>query len=537
MQQLVAAFGRNVTFYNGHFSAQDGKHLMLILETPVAITDGARSKELLAHIQGCLKDCPSFVKVDIVAGHTHTVANESLIKGDIARTGTVATIAFLIVLIWFFRDIRAVAFFLIPAASVLIALVCSGIVFGKVSAFVVALSTVIIGIADDYGIHIYTAIRTAGRRDVVVHIARPIVLAALFTSGIFFVFFFSSIPGYHQLAFLTIVSIWLCVWFVLLIFPQLVTLAPLDLPNLGEGVKSRKQDMGKVGFWCALLLILCVGAYRMHFSSEISTLDGVDANVRVGEERFEEIWLGGHKQGIFVVEAPTMDEALTINRSAFRDSATISKEIASIAPFLLPEKEQRANILAWHAFWRAKKGQDLRDGIQKSAARYGFSTDAFIPFLDLTRRDSFPGFTDVSFLKQMSERFISYSKDSVRILTFFPEESVFIDHFDRLTHKYPGTFVFREQSFLVGLAQVLIRKRRGSQGMRYCCCAWWLHFFAQSSFYSNCFICGGVVCSGSSRIIWFWVYPNRAGFSRAYDRGWAFDRLWRVYAVLFATQY
>ena len=77
----------------------------------------------------------------------------------------------------------------------------------------------------------------------------------------------------------------------------MVTLAPLDLPNLGEGVKSRKQDMGKVGFWCALLLILCVGAYRMHFSSEISTLDGVDANVRVGEERFEEIWLGGHKQG------------------------------------------------------------------------------------------------------------------------------------------------------------------------------------------------------------------------------------------------
>ena len=57
-----------------------------------------------------------------------------------------------------------------------------------------------------------------------------------------------------------------------------------------------------------------------------------------------------------------MDEALTITRSAFRDSATISKEIASIAPFLLPEKEQRANILAWHAFWRAKKGQDLRDG-------------------------------------------------------------------------------------------------------------------------------------------------------------------------------
>ena len=448
LQQLATTFGRNMTFYNGHFATQDGRHLMLILETTVPITDAVRSAKLLAHIQDCLKDRPSYVQVDIVAGHTHTLANEMLIKSDISRTVTVATIAYLLVLICFFRDIRASIFFLIPASSVLVALVCSRIMFGNVSAFVAALAAVIIGVSDDYGILVYTAIRTAGRRDVVTYMTRPIILAALFTTGTFAVFFFSSIPGYHQLAFLTIVSIWLCVWFVLLVFPHLVKVAPLHLPRgVGEGPTSPKRDRQKIVVWLVLVAILCVGAQRVRFSSDISTLDGVDAKIRAGEEKFEDVWIGRHKQGIFVLTAPTLEEALEVNRRVFNDSAEFSKDIASIAPFMLPEQEQNKNIAAWRAFWQTKKGQDLRDSIQVSAKQNGFSTGAFSSFLDLTQADSFPKMEDISFLKQMSERFVLSQKDSVRILTFFPEEPVYTEHFNRMAHKYPGSFIFSRAEF------------------------------------------------------------------------------------------
>jgi hypothetical protein len=118
-----------------------------------------------------------------------------------------------------------------------------------------------------------------------------------------------------------------------------------------------------------------------------------------------------------------------------------------MAPFLLPEEERSANITAWRTFWRSKPGQDLQDRIQKSAARYGFAKDAFTPFLDMTRRDSFPGFTDVPLLKQLSERFISHPKGLVRVFTFFPEEPFYMQHFHRLTQKYPGSFIFSETEF------------------------------------------------------------------------------------------
>ena len=448
LQQLGATFGRNVTFYNGHFATQDGRHLMLVLETPVSITDSVRSAQLLAHIRECFKDIPSFAKVDIVAGHTHAVANESLIKSDISRTVTVATIAYLIVLICFFRDMRAAIFFLIPACAVLVSLVCSGLVFGSVSAFVAALASVIIGVSDDYGILVYTAIRTSGRRDVVAYMARPIILAAFFTTGIFLVFFFSSVPGYHQLALLTIISIWLCVGFVLLVFPHLVTPAPLNLPRgVGEGPTSPKKDMIKIVAWFFLVAIMCVGASRIHFSSDISALDGVDAKIRAGEDKFEDVWLGRHKQSIFVVTAPTLELALAINQRVFSDSSAFSKEIARIAPFMLPDEEQKKNIAVWRAFWQTKEGRDLKGSLQVSAQKNGFSADAFASFFDLTRRDSFPKLEEVSFLKQISERFVSYQKESVRILTFFPEDTVYAEHFDRLTHKYPGTYVFSRTEF------------------------------------------------------------------------------------------
>lgn len=448
LQQLAATFGRNVTFYNGHFATQDGKHLMLILETPVPITDGTRSAALLDYLQKCLGDHPAFAKVDIISGHAHTAANETQIKSDISRTVTVATLAYLLVLICFFRDMRAAIFFMIPACSVLAALVCSGLVFGSVSAFVAAMASVIIGVSDDYGILVYTAIRTAGRRDVATFMARPIILAAFFTTGIFAVFFFSGVSGYHQLAFLTIVSIWLCVGFVLLIFPHLVTTSPMKLPRaVGEGKTDPKKDKFMIMIWLIFVVIMCVGASRIQFNSDISTLDGVDPKVRAGEDRFEDVWLGRQKQSIFVVTAPTLDAALTINQAVYNDSGAFVKEIASIAPFMQPAQEEKKNIAAWHTFWLTGQGSSLRDSIQAGAAQNGYSAEAFASFMALTRRDSFPKIDDVPFLKQMAERFVSYQKDSVRVLTFFPEESALTEHFDRLTLKYPGTFVFSRTHF------------------------------------------------------------------------------------------
>jgi predicted exporter len=458
LQQLAATFGRNVTFYNGHFATPDNRHVMLILETTVPITDAERSKALIAHIQDCLKDLPQYANVDIIAGHSHTVANESMIKSDIARTVTVATIAYLIVLVCFFRDMKAGIFFLIPACSVLGSLVLSGLIFGKISAFVAALASVIIGVSDDYGILLYTAIRTSGRRDIAAVMTRPIVLAALFTTGTFAVFFFSSVPGYHQLALLTIISIWLCVGFVLFIFPHLVTPAPIHLPRgVGEGPTDRRRDIQKIIVWGLMVIVLSAGAFRVRFSSDISTLDGVDLKTRAGESRFEDVWLGKRRQGIFIVTAPTLDEALTINRMVYNDSASLPG-ITSIAPFMRPEKEQRENSSAWHRFWQTAQGQNLIASINSAAQQNGFSADAFKAFTDLTHRGSIPSFDNVAFLRQMSDRFVTRQQGAYRVLTFFPEEPEYLAHFSRLALQYPGSFIFSRTAFSDRFSAIINRE-------------------------------------------------------------------------------
>lgn len=458
LRSLSGAFGRNVVFSNGHFTSQDGRNLMLILGTPVPVTDGPRSRDLLAHIERGLGERPPFARVDVIAGHTHAVANETLVKQDIARTAAVATVAFLVLLIGFFRDVRAGIFFIIPAFAILISLVCAGLVFGRVSALVAALSTVIIGIADDYGIHIYTAIRTTGHRDVVVHEVRPLLLAALFTSGIFLVFFLSNIPGYHQLAFITLLSIWLCLGFVLLVFPHLVPLTPMKLPKLTDRGLNPGRDRRRVWVWCGLLLALGAGALQMRFSSVASTLDGVGADVRAGEERFNRTWAGGQRQAIFVAEAPTRDQALEIARSVYRETAELAAEISSLAPLWASPQERTANTAAWSDLWQSGAGRSLRDSIRAGAAKLGFAPEAFRPFLDLTERRTFPSFEDVPLLARLSERFISTTGTAARVFTYFPEDPGHLEAFEGLTKKYPGTFLFSETGFERRLGDSLNRE-------------------------------------------------------------------------------
>ena len=221
---------------------------MLVLQTPVTITDASGARELVLYLRERLEDLPDYVSADIIAGHLHTISNEDVIKRDVWLALGIAGAAFFFLFVFLFRDIRAAMLFLLPVASVLVAINLSNLLLSHLSYFIVGMGGVVAGISVDYGIHVYMAVRSGdGRADAVKRVAKPVVTGALTTLSVFAAFFFSSVQGYHQLALFSILSIALCLACALFLLPHLMGgRRRVGSEDVGEGGIRRLQGRGGI---------------------------------------------------------------------------------------------------------------------------------------------------------------------------------------------------------------------------------------------------------------------------------------------------
>ena len=83
IEKLSSSLGYNVLIEKGHFISRDRRHALLIVKTPIKLTDGFGSRKLISYLETQLNGLPSYVSADIIAGHLHTISNEDVIKRDI----------------------------------------------------------------------------------------------------------------------------------------------------------------------------------------------------------------------------------------------------------------------------------------------------------------------------------------------------------------------------------------------------------------------------------------------------------------------
>ncbi|NCC49816.1 MAG: hypothetical protein EOM20_01240 [Spartobacteria bacterium] len=432
IQKLSSSFGYRVLIKNGHFVSEDGRHAMIILETPVPLTDNAGAQQLLACLERCVAQLPARIQTAIICGHQHTVSNQKIVMQDIQRTFIIAALAFLLLFLLFFRDIRAVLVFLIPVAAVVVAVNIGWLFMGRIAMLIVGLSAFIAGIAIDYGIHIFIAVRTHGSEcRVIQRVTRPITLGALTTIGVFVAFLFSRIPGYRQLGLISLSSIIISLVYAVFVLPRFLrkhTSGPLGGASLpvpsADGAKGRH-----VPIVVAFAVVLGAGllyAPRVTFDSDLAHLDGTASDIIDTENRFFETWgRGVADQGLFVVMHPDYAQALEINDRIYR-SFTRQLPTADYANFamLWPSPlQQQSNSLAWTAFWQDGREEKLRLLLSSQGAAFNFSDEAFTPFFE----QLYPASPYVDepesnrLFATLKERFVQADPQGFQVLSFFPD--------------------------------------------------------------------------------------------------------------------
>lgn len=424
MQGLSAALGYRVDIVQGRLISQDRKNMLLVLDTPVLVTDGAGSKELLNHIASCIDKTDS-LKVTIVAGHVHSVSNEMIIRKDVARTCIIATLAFFLLFLLTCKDLRVGFVFLMPLIAILLSINISAILLGAMSYFIAGFGAVIAGIAIDYGIHIYIAKKCNG--DEGVHfVAKPVVIGSLTTLSVFFAFFFSSVQGYSELACFSILSILLCLILSLFLLPHLIKHDGLPASTLGN-LKNIKLPNSKILCIGWLLFLLICGAFisRLVIDTDIKNFDGSAPEVFEQEADFHRIWGGDDQPAIMVSEAADMESAIKLNDSASAKASEIlgQDKLLTLASIWKPYAIRKENLTRWNSFWKDGEEASLRNLLNKSAEKRDFTKETFDPFFNsLYSSRLVEGLPDdIEFLAQVLDRFVITNENKTMVLSYFDD--------------------------------------------------------------------------------------------------------------------
>ncbi|HPO13699.1 MAG TPA: MMPL family transporter [Candidatus Hydrogenedentes bacterium] len=463
--KLSMSLGYDVVVKEGHLVSKDSRHTMIIVKTPVILTEGFGARDLVNYLQERIKELPEYVSADIIAGHMHTVGNEDTVKRDIWLITCIATTSFLLLFLFVFRDPVAVGIFLIPVGAILVSISITGFVFDTLSYFVVGMCSVIAGIADDYGIFVYVAVRKkAGGLESVKKVFTPVLLGGLTTIGTFAVFFLSSIPGYRQLAFLSSVSIALCLVFTLFLLPHYLSKAKIvepgkTMPPPAIPIRSKRYDHFVIALWVLILAAMMIQAKNLHMDNDIARFDGAGPEVFSAEDRFHETWGGKILPAILVVSAGTLEEAYQVNTEIYEAAKqTIGADNFSSLAALWPGMNTRKdNLLRWRNFWSPEKEEEFKKLLLEHGRAFDFSEDAFQPFFEQLHQtqDLTVEPVGLDFFDRLKDQFVVKKQGGYNILSYFPDQADYIAALSAVCSGHPGTFVVSRKHFSSEISNAL----------------------------------------------------------------------------------
>lgn len=447
LRALPSSMGFEVTVEDGHFLSRDGRHALLIVQTPVPMMDSPGSQEMIGALRAKITELPAYVGADIVCGHLHTIGNEAAIKRDIKVASLVAAIAYIVLLLLIFRDPRILFVLIIPVIAVIWSIVIAAALQGALLYMVIGFGTAISGISIDFGLLVYIGMKQGGDERKFVRLARLVTIDALTTVCGFAVLFFSLIHGYHQLALFSILCVLICLFFSIFVLPLFLAgslSAPPSRPaHSWETRLLGIPDRWRVALWLLATVVVAVGAGSIRFDSDVQKLDGSGREVEQAEQRFHETWGGRASQALFVVTGSSVEAAMEANDQVFHEATArlAPGEFTSLAQFWPSAKTREENTARWDRFWQEGRAEKLRTLLAGAAAPYGFADEAFEPFFAglATQREAAPAAGEM--IGQLRERFMVERGGEISILSFFPDDARTVASLKEVAAQHPGAFI------------------------------------------------------------------------------------------------
>ncbi len=421
----------NMRLLDGHFVSADRKSALVIADTSVPVTDSQGARRLLDHIaKQTAAVVPPEIKASLVCGHRYALANAEGIRRDLYVILGLASLAVLAIYLFYLRSPGAVWVFLVPGAALVVASGVIAAVSENVSAITLGFGGVLLGIADEFAMHVYFSCRKGGDRvaAVIGEISRPVLFGGMATLASFAVMLGSSLPGQRQLAIYTMTGILASLVLSLVVLPHVIRPARRsDRPApVAAGLRPFPPRRRVVAVWLLLLAACLWQSTKIRFDGDLRSLSLVPPELREAERELSETWGDVRDKAILFSAGKDLDAALAVNDRLFRllSGRIPEGQLVSLAPILPSRETQIANLERWSEFWSGGAAARLAASLRREGESLGFSGNAFAPFL--ASLEASPGVRTADDLRagglgEMIDSLILRASGTVQVMTLVPD--------------------------------------------------------------------------------------------------------------------
>lgn len=380
--------------YDGYIFTPDMSRAIVMLSSPFGNSETDKNSQLLQLLTSGIEQMNTRypnIEAHVLGGPQIAVGNAQQIKHDSILAVSLAVVLILALLFLSFRSLRNI---LLIAFSIgwgwLFALGALALFHDNISIIVVGISSVILGIALNYPLHLIAHIgHETNIRQALKEISAPLLVGNITTVGAFLALVPLNSVALRDLGLFASLLLIGTIFYVLVFLPHQVSVPKKveEVKEKDDGLVARgnrlldrishirlENKSWLVGIVIVLTLVFGWFSFQVEFDSNLANINYMTDEQRADMDYFQKLTADdtvSTKRTLYVVSsAPTIDAAL--------DSCN-SKKINGVSQFLASESMQKERISRWKKF--VSKYQDLLNAqFAKAAKAKGFSVDAFSDF-------------------------------------------------------------------------------------------------------------------------------------------------------------
>ena len=382
---------------DGYIFTPDLSRAVAMMNSPFGSSETENNSRLLKLLEGAAArmngDFPD-VTVDIIGGPAIAVGNSHRIKTDSFIAVSLSVILIILLLIYSFNSARNILLiFLSVGWGLLFALGGMALLGDSVSIIVIGISSVILGIAVNYPLHLVAqVVQQPDRRAALKEIVSPLVVGNITTVGAFLALIPLKSTALRDLGIFASLLLAGTILFVLIYLPHLIEVKkPAERQSrlLGFLSKVRLEESRVLMFAVvAVTAVLALFSFRTGFDSDISNINYMTRSQREDMQYFEDLLTRDTThtaRTLYVMgEGAGFDAALAgMAPKVPKIDSMVSKGLAvpqnQAAGFIVSREEQESRLGLWKDFVAGHR-KELTTELASAASRSGFAPTAFSRF-------------------------------------------------------------------------------------------------------------------------------------------------------------
>ena len=377
---------------DGYIFTPDMSRAIVTIRSPFGNRETGKNGQLLDLISDALNiaeyKCPD-VAIHMTGGPVIAVENASQIRKDSLLAFIMASVLILLIMFYAFRSVTNI---ILTGVTVLwgflFALAGMSLIREDVSLIVLGISSIIIGIAFNYPLHLINHLsHQPDIRLAMKDIASPLLIGNVTTVGAFVALIPLESVALRDLGIFASLMLLGTILFVLIFLPHYVKLdnsrrKPTALDRLARVRLDSSKPL--VGIVVVLTIVFAFFAFQVEFDSDISNINYMTPEQRQDMRYFHSIADSPSQDNTQTVYVCTMADVECTVDSLVRGGKVLS--FSHVSDFVPSVTVQRSRIEIWKSFVK-KYGPLLYDTLDSVASEYGFADNAFADFREIISKD------------------------------------------------------------------------------------------------------------------------------------------------------